>query len=407
MTSLSTISHPKITFATLVLLVAFVAFRSIETPLSSWPLHNDFAHYYLSSSKLLATENPYSTELEYQKNGFINRPEIKIATNPPALIVALMPIVLFNPEIGFMLWTVLQLLSLWGAIFYAVKIADFNLSLLHKVGLFFAALVTYPCITHLEHGQSQLLISFLITYGIWLLKTEKTSRFGLFLWGLATSLKLFTWPLAIVSFAFAGSLGFLWFVAGFAILNLTAFFVLGAAPFYDFLFSVIPYIASTIFKFNSNNSLEGAIVYSLQAFGSSELRLNLAANFLPILFVSGAAIAFLSVGVLSLRMKASYQDISITIFLVSLICLLFSPTAWAHYMVLTFPILVYLLCLFIKSHDPKLHPVKLLIGYSLVGLTQGPVKNMALEWQLIGAWWGVFTIFYVIFLLFSAKRLQE
>ena len=84
---------------------------------------------------------------------------------------------------------------------------------------------------------------------------------------------------------------------------------------------------------------------------------------------------------------------------------LFSPTTWAHYLVLAIFSLLVLIVPAYKNPRGILNPLTWFICYTLVALTQGRLRSGGLAWQYVSAWWGSFACLYMIGLLLHMKLL--
>lgn len=397
--------------ATLILVLSavaslFVAIRSLDYSISELPFHNDFAHYSITSLRLLDQVDPYSTDLtdSYHQHNFLNLPKIDRATNPPALAFIFIPFAVATPLHGYIAWNSLQLLALIFSVIALLKILELNFSKLETTALVFAAFSMCPSISHLQYAQSQMLILLLVVWGI---KCAQNSNFeggvGWFLWGIATALKLFTWPLIGVAWLYGGVRGVVYFLVGVITLQIPAALLVGPEIIISHLHYAVPYINSVLASYNSNNSLVGALSYTIQLLGGNYsyfLPLNIVriVSAGPILLIPASKIFGLSAD------KEKFLKVTA---IVLLSAILFSPTSWNHYFVLAIVALLVLL----KECSLKIHPAKnlvsLLIAYLMVALTQGRLHGQGVVWELTTAWLGCFAILYLGGLLVLEEKKEN
>ncbi len=399
----------EIGFLILILVSSVVAFRSIEKSPGEWFRHNDFAHYYITSERLAQGINPYLNNLSnsYESHGFVNFPPITQATNPPALATLFIPFSVLPPKLSFLIWTGVQLLSLFATIILILKFFDIKLSSPRLIVLFLGGLLTYPTMTHLEHGQTQLLIGLLLVMGLFSIVNGSSPKMGPLLWGLATSLKLFTWPLLILSYGALGLVGIHWFLIGFFVLTIPSLLSFGPGIFADYWQLSVPFILETVSKFNSSNSFSGAIIYTVTL-------LNFDKEFILSISKGVKVISPLILLLISVFIAKRYSfkntlnessnripSLLVPFSLIIIASLLFSPTTWAHYYTVAFIPLLFTLCIYIKTKSNALHPAKLIIAYTLIALTQGRIRTAGIEWEFVSSWMGVVALLYLASLFYK------
>ena len=388
--------------------VAFVSIRSVEKSPAEFHERNDFAHYAISSLRLLRGENPYREPIsaEYAERGFVNRPIIDRATNPPALLVLVLPFALLPPLVGFWCWTGCQLSALVAGVRGLVSLLGVRLQRREWGALFCAIGVMYPVVAHIEYAQTQLLMLGLVVWGCveWKRRGDRSLGWP-FLWGIATSLKLFTWPLCFLVLARGGARAGGMFALGCVAFSLPVLLAGGPGVITDYVQYAIPYIQATVLAFNGSNSLTGAIRYSIEAVSGVQLTLS-SLNTLNQLSsgLLGVWVAACSWCWSRCSTNSTYEFLRQVAVVLLMSCAL-SPTSWNHYLVLAiFPLLVLLQRVCTPRGEAELKRRELnllsaLIAYLLIALSQGRVSTVGVEWTFITSWWGLGACGYLGWLL--------
>jgi len=387
--------------------VASVSLRSVEKSPAVFHQRNDFAHYSIESHRLLEGQNPYREPIgeEYAAQGFVNRPAVDRATNPPALLTVFLPFALLPPVVGFWLWTAVQL----GAFAYVLWTCVRRFGIEHRrtfLGVLAAAALSMaPMVAHLEYAQTQLLMLALIVFGGGAYADRgRSSVLGPLLWGVATSFKVFTWPLGLLALAYGGLRSAILFAVGIILFQLPVLLGSGNEAFIDYAALSIPYIQSTVFQFNGSNSLTGAIRYTIEALSGNQPTLALVLRWNTFSVVA----LLLCSGVCAYRWsrdgEITFLESCRRIGVVLLLSCALSPTSWNHYLVLAVLPLLVLLALTLhtppaSSKRPELNLLSALIAYLLIGLSQGRVTTAGMSWTLISSWWGLFACGYLLWLL--------
>ena len=361
-----------------------VAFRAYPTRDRPWFQKNDFAHYYISAKLYHDGVNPYRFKLGplYKQYGFNPGRYIDLPTNPPALIQLTEPLVFFRPCTAFLIWNLLQLFAFLGAMLLSMRIFPLHASPLEHFFLLLAAFLNCPFFAHLRYGQTQALMTFLIVIG-WLLLEKRKDREAAFLWGVAASLKIFTWPLLFVLLKHRGRRSLLWFTAGSVFLQIPFLIRQGPAPFIDYITVTLPYIQKTTTGFLGNISLTGSLLFTTQILAGTK---DFYVIFLPILSIVSFFALLLGVWLILSRGKCELNTATASVLALSII---FSPTAWNHYLILLFPAFILLLSKAFKAKDTRLFYLLILIDYMLIGSTVGWIKTDSAVNGMISTWWGI------------------
>jgi hypothetical protein len=230
-----------------------------------------------------------------------------------------------------------------------------------------------------RYGQSQGIIFFLIALGVWWAHRGSRSM-APFLFGVASSLKLFTVPLIVVALRYFGMRGALLFSAGFVALWIPFVALCGLDGLAVFFAKTLPYVRSLSLSFDGNISVSGAIVYSLQSFDRS------AQEYAPL--VQGVCLLLL-VGVVGYDYRRSQKEPNLlaSVSFVLTLCVMLSPTAWPHYA----PLLLGSYVVLVKSAqgdtDPRRTLMKVLGLYLCVACALGYQRSGDIVTQIVSAWW--------------------
>lgn len=392
------LDRPKVILAAVLIVLAFlyVNLRSLSAPLKELPYSNDFAHYYLTSRLWLAGQDPYAEPFGdlYQRNGLINRPTIDHATNPPALIVAFAPLALLPGKVAYWVWMVLQLAL--SAVSVAILLRHFRGGCPPAEYLLILALLlsSFPFVSNFEVAQVQPLLLFLISLGLGLTRSDsrRCQLVGVMLWGGATSLKLFTWPLLYPVILFWGVPGLVAFALGVSFLHLP--FLFQPELLLSFVGQALPNIYQLSSVFHSGVGLSGAFLHSVAILGfdssSTEVIKSLLVYLTPLL-----ALVVLLFDFVAFRRRGTINS---TVSVGLIVSCLFAATGWSHYLIL---LIVPLLALYSVARVAKgsTNLVEVTILLCLFGFTQG--RHIIAEpiWQLVTSWWGVFCMGYMLVLL--------
>jgi hypothetical protein len=392
------IYHPLV--VVIVVIAAIFGYLTLRYPLGEMHRHNDFAHYYISADLLKQGENPYAKPIRnlYRGYGLLNRPPINHATNPPALVLLTVPLTVLSPDRAFALWTVIQLLAYGTALFLVCRLMELRLEPLETAVLVLASVLMYPATSHLMYGQTQMLIFFLLVLGLSLVAkgTPRGVLLGVFLWGLASSLKLFTYPLLYVAFLAGRRKGVIWFLLGFFSFQLILLVLAPTEAITDFYSVTIGRIYRTMVKFQGNASLTGAIIHTIRIVSDGSLPIT------PLLVRSlnlfSSAILAICLVFHFVRYGKGHDPILTAAMVLVLSCLC-SPTCWSHYGVFfMLPILIILKSsrIFTPGGSPPLLP---LAAYLLTAFICGRVEGAGPVIELVSSWFGVLAMAYLLALL--------
>jgi len=399
MQNLHTLPYRNLLWLAVALILFFVNLRSLSAPVASLPLSNDFAHYYITSYSWIAGHNPYLVDLgpEYEKLGLSNRPRIDRATNPPALIALFAPFSLLKVSHAYWIWLLVLVLSSLASIFIVMKTAGVRFTLTEYLCLSILLLSTFPFISNFEVAQVQPILLLLISIGLWLAQDsrQRYALLGMVLWGVASSLKLFTFPLIYVAMLYYGKKGIIAFCLGFALLHLP--FLFSPQHALSFIHEALPQIQLLSTTFYANNSIPAALAHSFDALSVA----------MPI---ASSVLQYLSLFILMAILIADYlyRRNKDSLFKKAALCLvlicLLSPISWSHYLILLLPALFLI---YAECYQKKLQELtELIILLLLFGLTQGRLISGELGWELVSIWWGPVMMLYLLFLLYS-KNLRH
>ena len=363
-----------------------------------WYLDNDFAHYYLTAKLLRNGVNPYLVQLAplYGEYGFTPTRDILQAGAPPALAAVMAPLVGFSPMMAFGVWSLIQLAALAFGVMVLLKGCGSLRSGNRTALLLAGAVAPLGFFAHLRYGQAQALIFFLIAVGVVLVQRDDrwAARIGSLLWGMASSLKLFTAPLIFVAWRYRGREGAVWFALGFALLWIPVAVLSGTQSIVTFVGTTLPYIRDLSVAFNGNCSLAGALTYTQRIFAGTDV-------------VSVAALQVLCIALilpLVLVERREKPDVmASTMSMVTASCLL-SPTTWPHYFPLLMGGFIYLLSRGEESARPQVALGWVLGLYVCMGAALGYISRGDALMQLVSAWWAPMCMIGMLVLLWMARR---
>jgi hypothetical protein len=139
---------------------------------------NDFAHTYLSSRLMLEGRDVYGTPLGqvYTQYGFANDPDIVRATNPPTMVLLLMPLAMLPARVAFWIWVVVQVGSVAAILWLTWKLLCERLSRRGWGWVCVVALASETVYAHFFFSQVQLPLAALILAAY---RWQRAGRHGL------------------------------------------------------------------------------------------------------------------------------------------------------------------------------------------------------------------------------------
>ena len=363
-----------------------------------WYLDNDFAHYYLTAKLVRNGMNPYLVQLSplYAENGFTPTRDVPQAGAPPALAAVMAPLAGFSPFVAFGMWSLIQLAALVLGVLVLLKergpLGSWDRTALLLAG----AVAPLGVFAHLRYGQVQALIFFLIAVGVVLVQREDqwSSRIGALLWGMASSLKLFTVPLVFVAWRYRGKGGVVWFALGFVLLWVPVAVLCGPESITTFLGTTLPYIRDLSVAFNGNCSLAGALTYTQRIFAGSDV--------VSVASLQVACMALI-VPLVLIERREKPDIMASTMIMVTASCLL-SPTTWPHYFPLLTGGFIYLLQRGEESARPQASLALVLALYLCLGSALGYIGRGDVVMQVVSAWWAPMCMIGMIALVWMARR---
>ena len=364
----------------------------------SWFLDNDFAHLYLTGSLVRAGVDPYSVDLAplYPQSGFTPTREIPFAGAPPALAIVIAPFTLLQPLQSYLLWTVLQVGALLLGSVIMMRVVGLRYSFLGTIAVLCGVLAPLGVFAHLRYGQTQALMFLLIAIGVALVQRDSRWmwRGGLILWGVASSLKLFTAPLLFVAWRYRGREGALWFMIGFGLLCVPFALWCGFGALLTFASRTVPYLQEISVAFNGNISLSGALTYTQRIILGGEV-LSVRA------FQIVSLLAFVPLCMVEWRERKDV--VAATVSCVAASCLL-SPTTWSHYLPLLTGGFLYLLARAQRAGCPEPALWSVFGLYICLGCTLGYTARGDIVMQLVSAWWGALGIVAMLVMIVASRR---
>ncbi len=404
MESVATYKSVRVMFLIAIGLLLIASVPKIRSAKVPWYRDNDFAHYYLTAQLVAQGKDPYIQNLLplYELYQFTPQREIAKATNPPALAILTLPLVKLPADSAFKIWSLLQLLSLFSGVLISLWLVGLRTKFFERVALLIAALAPYGSFAHFAYGQGQAVILLMIMFGLQLLtsKVTRDRNLGAIIWGVATSLKLFTYPLAFVLFLYQGKKSLLWFACGFLLLHIPFVLICGFDAILSYVREALPYVQLTAAQYNGNISLSSAFVYTARVIFDT-------------ISLDRFALFLLNLGSISLlfwilyneyREKASRPGIITSSCVVLTASLLFAPTCWPHYIPLLFGALLLVLRYSLESWRTKTFCTLLVFNYLFLGTALGFLSREPLPGRIISAWWGPISLSMTLVLLLYARR---
>lgn len=367
-------------------LVALVALflgwlPKIQATTVPWSRDNDFAHSYLTALMVSEGVSPYDKDLVplYRQYDFSPTRAVAKAGNPPPLAALMSPITRLSPDSAYVVWVVVQLVSLAGGVLLLIAALKIRVSSMGKLGLILGSIAPLSTFALIRYGQGQAIIFFFLSLAVWCAR-RPSWWLSPFLLGLSSSFKLFTAPLVFVALRYWSVRGVALFAAGFAALWIPFLVVCGAQGLKDFLFSTLPYVQSLSLSFDANISVSGAFSYTMQALGVNPFASTLA--------LQGVCLVLLAVLVfLEYRRSRACREYSVSVAYVVALCVIFSPTAWPHYIPLLTPLFLCLVREAQRSQDPEREMLWVVGMYLCVGSALGFQRSGDIITQVVSAWW--------------------
>ena len=159
----------------------------------------DFSHYYTSSYMLRRGIDPYAVDMEPTARELgLELPDLRRATNPPALVLLLEPLTLFRPHLAYWIWFAINVGFL--AAFIVLAIIETGVSARIAWGLVCLTLMYSPVAIHFRYAQAQIMILAVLMLALRFLRQERDWAAGAMI-AAATLLKIF--PIIIVGYLLA------------------------------------------------------------------------------------------------------------------------------------------------------------------------------------------------------------
>jgi Glycosyltransferase family 87 len=313
-------------------LLVLLGIARIVVMLPDRVIHQDFAHYYLSSRLWSEGVSPYPVALGalHARYGFHQMDVIPHATNPPPLVWLFAPLTALSPWPAYLVWAGLQGLSLVVLLCGVRRLLGDRLPVDAWLMLSALTWVSEPVYTHFRDGQVQLLLAALIL-AAYALYCRGWHHGAVALITLTGTLKLF--PLVLVPwFVWQASprwRGRAWYALEAVGLVAVIIALTGLEAWRDFATYGLPIIHEYLVDHPTNYSVTAWVSAVARASGvpatpvslAGWLRLGILAG------ISGIGVAY-AVGLWH------RDEPELPFALLSIAMVVGSPTAWAHYLVL-------------------------------------------------------------------------
>lgn len=272
----------------------------------------DFSGYYYGSKYLFSGLNPYlgggSLYTQY--------------VYPPVVLILFFPFTLFNFQTAEIAWTILNFILLFASLFYLSKI--FSINFFSKTNLLLMSLVfiSFPTKFTLGMGQINILVLWLMVYGIWLMKKRKEFLSGIFL-GVSLVIKLFPILLPVyflLNFNKKILLGM--FVSFIAPVLLVLFFI-PQKIYLNFVFQTFPTLITSWKLDYYNQALSGVIGRS---FGTGSFSTSLK-------IILSSIVVFITFFAILKNRQKDFVSTSLKIGTIITASLLINTFSWQHHFI--------------------------------------------------------------------------
>jgi hypothetical protein len=204
----------------------FLGFTAISYVFDSPPLWQlgDYSHYWCTGRLYLTESSPYGVDMSRHPvgEGFDWSSEfiIRYASNPPPLLLFLLPLATFDPQTGWWIWMLAGFLTYAGALTLIplLKEPEKNATADWKQlgGWLLLVLGSFPVWDWIRHGQISGLLAAMLVLACWCLHRKQEFLSG-FVCGIATGLKVYPGLTFLYFTAAKKSKAMLGFVCGFAL----------------------------------------------------------------------------------------------------------------------------------------------------------------------------------------------
>lgn len=315
--------------------VCFSGFVAISFVFDSPPLWKlgDYSHYWCTGRLFLTESSPYGIDMARHPvgEGFDWSSEfvIRQASNPPPLLLFLLPLAFFNPQTGWWIW------MLGGFLFFAWALAmipflrarDLDTSIksmnwIRMAGVPLLVLGSFPVWDWIRHGQISGLLAAMLVLACWCLHRKHEFSSG-FVCGVAAGLKVYP-GLAFFYFAAAKKTkAMVGFICGFVVTVLLPLAFFSTTLYLQWLDKGMEVISHGE-KLLTNNAGFTGLIYKL------EQALNLQLPNGQIERVIPALVALVMALLLGYRARDSRWQVPCLAMVISWAAFC-SPVSWPHY----------------------------------------------------------------------------
>lgn len=331
----------KGSLAILVLLWAiqlcYLLFALADMPLSSFSTNLDFSHYYLSALRLLNQDQElYCSPFSADEVGFFGMDigDVPSPTNPPFLILLTMPLAMVSPLAAWLVWLGTSVFFVTIATYALLRALAFSTG--NALAITLATLLSSPMISNLWFGQSQGIVFALIAFAI-ICSDKRPILAGAFI-GASIGIKLYTLPFLIFLF-FAGRYKlFLSSLVFGCFLFLAPGFLTPSLDALSYLSCGLPVTTQWALTTSCNIAIGGLLRTLWYGMFLSE-----PAQIIPIAQTTSLISALLGcvVPVIAGIQSRHSGRFPFLMACVAASCVIFSPLAWPHYLLLVGPLIFF------------------------------------------------------------------
>ena len=339
----------------------------------------DVLQEYLMAKAMVMGVNPYLSldklaEMFIGKFYFLPHP----TPYPPFIAILSTPLLAFSINQVIIVWLIFELACLFGLACLLSILVDDRLKWVRVFITFFLLLAWYLVMVELYLGQLSILLIFLLTAALVVVRKKHTYLAGVII-GITIAIKIITWPL-LIYFALkrdwrvvlAGSLTALG-------LNLVALAGMGTGPFTEYYLHVSRQLTTYYQGIIYNMSLwsigfrffGGSTSTPVENYFNAPALINTPwiSGFISI----GLVGAVLSVGLLW-AVKCKDPNISFSILISMIIAI--GPTSWHHYYVMIIPVLLVLWQSLVKLSFPPWKTLVFLILFLMFFIGNSKIDSV-------------------------------
>jgi hypothetical protein len=315
-----------------IFLVCLFGFIVLFNPFSAKPrwMTGDFSHYWCTGRLVLEGTNPYGVNFSQHRVGesfdWTSPYMIRYASNPPPLLLFLLPLAFFEPNTAWWLWMMLSMVVFAAALaslsyFFSGESRVFP-EWMPAVVIPIATLMAFPTWDWIGHGQISGLLAALLIIACWCWAKNWDFWAGV-LCGITAGLKVYP-GLTFIYFAAArNKQAMLGFILGFSLMILLPVLVFSTSIYEQWLGAGMKVISDGEKDMTNNMGLTGLIYKMKHLLGWGHSRWQME-RILPLLF------ALVMAALLGFKLRQQKFKAPALALVISWAALC-SPVSWSHY----------------------------------------------------------------------------